>query len=135
MAITSIVVGIDGSESSLRALAMALGLARREEASVHACLVSPLLPTGVSYGFVVAPDVGERDPEFERSLRAQLEEAGVAGSFEYATGDVADELERLADSYRADLVVVGRSKHPHLHMGGIPRRLINTARHPILVVP
>jgi hypothetical protein len=40
MGIRSLVVGIDGSETSYRAFAMAVALAVREQGCVHACFVS-----------------------------------------------------------------------------------------------
>ena len=40
MAIKSIVVGTDGSETSYRAFAMAVGFAVREQGCVHACFVA-----------------------------------------------------------------------------------------------
>jgi nucleotide-binding universal stress UspA family protein len=43
MAIKSIVVGTDGSETSYRAFAMAVGFAVREQGCVHACS-SPTCP-------------------------------------------------------------------------------------------
>ena len=42
MAIKSIVVGTDGSETSYRAFAMAVGFAVREQGCVHACFVAHL---------------------------------------------------------------------------------------------
>ena len=42
MGIRSLVVGIDGSETSYRAFAMAVTLAVREQGCVHACFVSPI---------------------------------------------------------------------------------------------
>ena len=48
---------------------------------------------------------------------------------------MARELEALAEACHADLIVVGRSRHPALHLGGVPRRLLAMGRRPVLVVP
>jgi len=50
-------------------------------------------------------------------------------------GDRHDFLETLAEACHADLIVVGRSRHPALHLGGVPRRLLAMGHRPVLVVP
>ena len=138
MAIRSIVVGFDGSQTSHRAFAMAVGLAGREHGSVHACFVAHLPATATLAGFV-GPVPPVSDPEGDGDLggfvTAELARAGVAGGFTCCSGEVAGELERLAETCNADLLVVGRSTHPHLHLGGVPRHLLARGRLPVLVVP
>jgi len=138
MAITSIVVGIDGSETSYRAFAMAVGLAAREQGCVHACFVAHVPKTIAPSGFV-APlpflDDPQGDDHLARFVAEELDRAQVRGDFTCRSGEVAIELERLATTCSADLVVVGRSTHPRRHLGGVPRRLLTRGRHPILVVP
>ena len=138
MAMRSIVVGFDGSETSYRAFAMATGLAGREHGSVHACFVAHL-PATAPLGGLVAPAslIGDYacDDALEGFVTAELARAGVAGDFTRSGGEVAAELERLAEAFGADLIVVGRSSHPHLHLGGVPRQLVTRGRIPVLVVP
>ncbi len=138
MAIRSIVVGFDGSETSYRAFAMAVGLAGREHGSVHSCFVARL-PATASLSGLVAPASLVCDHEVDDALAgfvaAELVRAGVAGDFTRSSGEVAAELERLAEAFGADLLVVGRSSHPHLHLGGVPRQLVARGRIPVLVVP
>jgi nucleotide-binding universal stress UspA family protein len=52
-----------------------------------------------------------------------------------AHGDPAEELERVADACRADLMVVGRSMGMHMLASSVPRRLLHRAHRPVLVVP
>ena len=137
MAIGSIVVGFDGSETSHRALAMAIGLAGRECGSVHACFVAHLPATAALGGLVgTAPALydPEEGDELGGAVTEELARAGVSGGFSCRYGEVAAELERLAVDCGADLLVVGRSTHPHLHLGGIPRQLLARGRLPVLVV-
>jgi nucleotide-binding universal stress UspA family protein len=138
MAITSIVVGIDGSEESYRALAMAVGLAVREHGCVHACYVDHVPATAAIGGFFpLPPSLVDPDSynELAQLVAKELSEAGVGGDFTHRSGDVVTELDELAGTCAADLVVVGRSTHPHLHLGGVPRQLLTREHRPVLVVP
>ena len=136
MAVSSIVVGVDGTDPSWRALAMAIGVGRREQATIHVCYVAhmpvPAVGLGVSLA-VIDPDGDTGD--LGRSVCSELSEAGASGDFSIRVGDVGHELELLAEACHADLIVVGRSRHPALHLGGVPRRLLNSGRWPVLVVP
>ena len=136
----SIVVGVDGSRASVDALATAIRLAGRGGGGIHACYVdrvaSPLPAGGF---FVPLPPVEvDRDDRVDRLGRvvvAALGQAGIGGEFTCRRGDAAAELERLALAHEADHLVVGRSTHPHLHLGNVPGRLIAMGSRPVLVVP
>src|SRR5690606_21114952 len=54
-----IVVGVDGSESSMRAAAYALGLARRQGATLAAVYVRPVMAAGVALGAPAADATDE----------------------------------------------------------------------------
>jgi nucleotide-binding universal stress UspA family protein len=139
MAITNIVVGIDGSETSYRAFAMAVGLAAREHGCVHACFVDHVPAIAAVGGLALAPVPAPVDPEGDgqlaRFVAAELGRARVDGDFTWQSGEIAIGLERLATTCVADVIVVGRSAHPHLHLGGVPRQLLSRGRWPVLVVP
>ncbi|MGA3354757.1 MAG: universal stress protein [Acidimicrobiales bacterium] len=138
MEIKSIVVGIDGSDTSYRAFAMAVGFAQREQGCVHACYVAHL-PGAAAIGglFAPVPLVGdtESDESLARYVTGELFLAHVGGDFTCRIGEIGIELELLAETCKADLIVVGRSAHPHLHLGGVPRQLLGRAKFPVLVVP
>jgi len=135
---TSVVVGIDGSNTSWRAFAMAVGIARRDRGSVHACFVSHTpAPAELAVFAVPVPALvdDEGAADLGKEVAAELNSAGVGGDFACRKGDVARELEALAASCQADLIVVGRSRHPALHLGGVPRKLLAMGRRPVLIVP
>ena len=138
MEIKSIVVGIDGSETSYRAFAMAVGFAQREQGCVHACYVAHL-PGAAAIGGFFAPVPlvadAESDERLARYVTEELFLAHVGGDFTCRSGEIGAELELLAETCRADLIVVGRSAHPHLHLGGVPRQLLGRGKFPVLVVP
>jgi len=127
MAIKSIVVGTDGSETSYRAFAMVVGFAVREQGCVHACFVAHV-PGAAALGGFLAPvplvTYPESDDRLASFVTEELGQAHVGGDFTCRSGEVAAELELLAVSCKADLVVVGRSAHPRLHLGGVPRQLL-----------
>lgn len=134
-----VVVGVDGSDASWRALSVAVWVARCQGARVRACLVLHT-PASMAAAPFMAPMVplleeDEDGGELGKQVREELALAGVDGDFCCREGDVAQELELLAEACRADLIVVGRSRHPALHLGGVPRRLLAMGRRPALVVP
>ena len=133
MGIVNVVVGVDGTEQSDHAMYFAIGLAARERAQVSACFVShPLIvyPVGL-----VPVDFEAYATELEKHVNDELERADVGGCFYHRKGDVVGQLKRLADERVADLIAVGRSRHPHLHVGSVPRRLLDISGHAVLIVP
>jgi nucleotide-binding universal stress UspA family protein len=139
MTVRNIVVGVDGSDASGRALQVAIDVARRYEGAVHACFVWALTATEQRAGFSAAPfSAAEGDRDIEQLGPAVVKElagAGAKGDFCSREGEIGGELEALASSWDAELIVVGRSRHPALHLGGVPRHLLAMGRRPVLVVP
>jgi nucleotide-binding universal stress UspA family protein len=134
-----IVVGVDGSTTSLRAGAYAAGLARRQNSRLIVVYV-----TTVS-GFAASVPGGDalirqaRD-EIADDLRQQVEEAaadrGLTATFRRAYGDPYTELVRIADEVRADGIVVGASMQAgHRIAGSLAIRLVRAGRWPVTVVP
>jgi len=89
--------------------------------AVHACFVWPLTATEKRAGFSAAPvSPGESDGDEERLSGAvvkALRDAGAEGDFVQREGEIGSELEALASSSDAEMIVVGRSRHPTLHLG------------------
>lgn len=139
MRVKNIVVGVDGFDAAGRALAVAIDVAVRYHGTVHACFVWPLTATEKRAGFSAAPaSCDESNGDEERlsgTVVKALGDAGAEGDFVQREGEIASELEELASSTEADLIVVGRSRHPALHLGGVPRHLLAMGRRLVLVVP
>jgi nucleotide-binding universal stress UspA family protein len=127
-------VGVDGSESSDHALCFAIGLAARERCRVSGCFVSSL-PVVTYPAGVIPVDYEAWVTELQKRFNDELERADVNGFFYQRTGDVVVELKRIANEQVADVIAVGRTRNPHLHVGSVPRRLLGTPRQPVLIVP
>lgn len=140
---TTILVGVDGSVTSLRAGAYAAGLARRQRARLVCLYVeqhSALYGTAAAAGAGVTAGEDEALTEIGEDLRRQ---AGVwAGrldisiTFITAQGDPYTELCQVADEIRADAMVVGAStKAGHRWVGSLAIRMVKAGRWPVMVVP
>jgi nucleotide-binding universal stress UspA family protein len=134
MGIVSVVVGIDGTESSDHAMYFAVGLAARERARLSACFVSHPLIAPYPAGLVPV-DFEAYATALDDQFTDELELAGICGDFYHRKGDAVVELKRLADEQLADIIAVGRSRHPHLHVSSVPRRLLDISGHAVLIVP
>ncbi|TDD76156.1 universal stress protein [Actinomadura rubrisoli] len=134
-----IVVGVDGSDTSLRAGAYAWGLARRGGARlvlVHvapAASLSTLTPGGAA---VMREASDEVLAELRRELEQAAERVGVRYDVVTEQGDPYTVLARVADESRADAVVVGASAQAgHRLIGSVAVKLVRAGKWPVTVVP
>ncbi len=136
---TRILVGIDGSDTSLRAAAYAAGLARRQLSHLIALYVMPTSALA-SQTAATAGAMLETQQEIADQLRDMVEtgarQAGVDAEFVLRRGNPYRELLALADERRVDAVVVGASTQSgRRFVGSLAGRLVRDAAWPITVVP
>jgi nucleotide-binding universal stress UspA family protein len=138
----SIVVGVDGSECSMRAVSYAAGLARRQGAALVAVYVRRS-PSGFAYlantpGALAA--VVEAETVTEIRLRDEIAEecacAGIEGSLVVRMGNTVRAVIETADELQAHAVIVG--SRPRLMARFLPSgmgRLLGRAGRPVVLIP
>lgn len=134
----TIMVGVDGSDTAMRAAAYAFGLARRQGSHLLVAVVgrcSALALTGTAMAFEQGTFAQLRD-ELRAEMREQAEVLGVSVTFLVSYGDPYTILRDIADKGQADTVVVGASTSAgHRIAGSVATRLIRAGRWPVVVVP
>jgi len=140
--IKRILVPLDFSTSSRRALDYAAGMARQFDASlhlVHVCEV-PTMMTGSMDAYAIAyTDWSQRLGE-----EAEREIVKIAASVkarkvttEVLFGNAARAIVEAAENNAADLIVMGTHGHGavmHLMMGNVAERVVRTAPCPVMTV-
>lgn len=135
-----IVAGVDGSASSLRAVAYASGLARRQNALLAIVYVQPMMPVGAALGVPILDSTEEIAEGLVEEIRTATEQVRdiwrVRWEFHTFPGDPFGGLASAADELKADAVVVGASRSAgHRIVGSVAVRLVKAGRWPVTVVP
>ena len=140
MAIERILVGVDGSDDSHRALSWAVELAGQVDAEVVAVHALGLLDH-LSPGGDPVPTASHRDEivsVFEERWCAPLQGSGVRSRTVAEDGPPAMALLRLADQLEVDLIVVGSrgvGGFDELLLGSTSTQVAHHARVPVTVIP
>lgn len=134
-----LLVGIDGSDTSLRAGAYAAGMASRQHARL-VCLYVRTYKVSAGVGVAAIPAMYRAHDEIARELRELVESnsvrLGIDAEFVEREGSPFTEIVRLADELPADAVIVGAStKAGHRFVGSLAVHLVRTSKWPITVVP
>ncbi|MFD9287539.1 universal stress protein [Streptomyces sp. NPDC060030] len=135
-----ILVGIDGSPSSMRAAAYAAGLARRQKARLVLAYVQHVASASVALGVPVALVTEEIAQMLSDEIRSATEHlknfGGVQWEFHTFPGDPYRGLVKAAGELQADALVVGASESAgHRFIGSVALRLVRLGRWPVTVVP
>lgn len=144
---TTIVVGLDGSETSWSALWWGCGEARRLAGRVIAVYVTcttsaaaatAALATGFDTG-AYALAAKECDAARAAKLKTELErktsELDLEIPFLHMQGNPAEQLTRIAHKTHADIIAVGRSTKLRHHLAGsLGHGLSRNRKAPIIVV-
>jgi nucleotide-binding universal stress UspA family protein len=134
-----IVLGLDGSDMSDRAIPVAQELAQKDGARIEVVHVRELM-AGRAGGYPVYPN----EDELEAKVRRQVEElngAGTKASLHLVTTFThgpAHAIADIAEEVDADLIAVGTRGHAPvagLLLGSVTERLLHISPCPVLAVP
>jgi nucleotide-binding universal stress UspA family protein len=135
----AIVVGVDGSPTSMRAAAYAAGLARRQRTrliAVYARSTPTTLLAMADHSGMGVNAVLEAQDELERQLRAEINGWGADSEVLVRTGDPLTVLAEVAKETRADALIVGSSAgFGHRIAGSLAIKLVRCGKWPVTVVP
>lgn len=139
-----VVVGVDGSEQSMRAAAVAAALAR--SAAAKLAIVTVVRPPEGWWGIVGSPPTAEALADSLTDAQRNVLDRTVAGTdltgVEYTTqeeiGDPSDQLIDVCRRLDADVLVVGRRGEGFLRrmvLGSVANHLAHEAPCPVVLVP
>jgi len=137
-----IVVPIDGSEASVRALEIAFHLAKMDGASVRVCsIVDPTFiggsaPTAEATEAMLAEPTGDANHLVADAVDAG-EREGIAIRGETLVGVPFDRILEAAKRHAADLIVMGthgRSGLSRVFAGSVAESVLRKAPCPVLIV-
>jgi nucleotide-binding universal stress UspA family protein len=144
---SNILVALDGSENSMRALDVALRLARESHALLHPLYVIdvPLIAFDTP-GFdpsIVREAFCEEGQRVIAAARNRMTKLGVDGSPRVVEAaapgeDVAYRIQGTATECGADLIVMGthgRRGFRRLVLGSVAERVLRSAPCPVLLIP
>jgi nucleotide-binding universal stress UspA family protein len=139
MPFRNLLVAVDASDASNRALEKALELALLTGASLTALAVEGPLPAYAATVGEVEEVKREKDAFFSRlaaDVRTRAEGAGVPIEIEVRPGHAAELIPRVATEMGADLIVLGHRGHflrDHL-LGSTADRVAEHAECPVMIV-
>lgn len=141
-----ILVGVDASDASTRAVNFACGIVQRGQAEtlllVHVVRWSP-------FSFTTPEEnehrhkrrqqeIAEAERQILTPMRALVEQAGFAADCIVRHGDPADIISEQAQAEGARVVVVGRTGDSGMReriFGSVTSQLVHTSPVPVVVVP
>jgi nucleotide-binding universal stress UspA family protein len=134
-----LLVGVDGSDTSLRAGAYAAGMARRQHARLVILYVRPFsVVPGIEAGAVTSMQEAYDAvaAELRKNAEEQAPRLGIDVVVVERDGNPYTEIVRLAGEIQADAVIVGAStKAGHRFVGSLAVHLVRASRWPVTVVP
>jgi nucleotide-binding universal stress UspA family protein len=137
----SVIVPVDGSECSLRAVHYLVAAhAEGRRPRIHLVNVQVAMTGDVSQ-FVARADIQayqhEHSDDALAAARGLLDAAGIPYEAHEAVGSVADQIVRLAESLGCDHIVMGthgRSPLADLLVGSTTLRVLHQTRLPMLLI-
>ncbi len=135
-----IVVGVDSTPASKRAVRWSAELAKSAGARVLAVHVVPSVLEWELAAVQVNSDplIRQRREKLKGDWTKGLRTMRVPYSTRFVRGDPAKKLLQIAEKEHADLIVIGAKSHGRVHqalMGGTAHELANRAGRPVALIP
>lgn len=141
---TSIIVAIDGSDPSQKALETACGLAKAFNAELHLAHSPQLETTAIAVGYsvvdlpVTPAQIADAGKEvMEAAIAFATERVGTAPDSTIGSGTPAEDILELIALHDADLVVMGRrglGSVASLFLGSVSQQVSRSASCSVLTV-
>lgn len=139
-----VVVGVDGSDQSIRAAGVAAALAR--SAGAHLRIVTVVRPPEGWWGIVGSPPtaeaLGDSLSNAQRNVLdravAQIDLEGIDYETQEEIGDPSEQLIEVCERRNADVLVVGRRGEGFFRrivLGSVANHLAHEASCPVVLVP
>jgi nucleotide-binding universal stress UspA family protein len=135
---TKILLAVDTSEHSRKAVATTADLARSTGGEVHVFHVRPLMPSGRAG--VVDVDLTESEHDIAKEVCEELRSLGIAATSSRIAkyhGDTGQAIVQAAVERGAELIVIGSRGHseiPSILLGSVAHKVVHLADRPVLVV-
>ncbi|MEH1965546.1 MULTISPECIES: universal stress protein [unclassified Nostoc] len=137
--LNNVLVALDGSEISERVIQTLDNLALSKDAKVILCHV---FPTPESEMELPADRPQPESPTFsyfqiEKQLQSYQENLSVTSELELVTGDPAEEIIRIANIYKTDLIIIGSRGlmgMKRIVQGSVSSQVVEEANCSVLVV-
>lgn len=136
-----LVIAVDGSEASLRAVRHALRLAAEAPCELHLCNVQPALTYAetllAEQSRLVDHWSGSPGHRMLAQATQAIEGAGRSAYVEVLHGDPAEQIARQAREVRADMILVGTRGHnaaAQVLLGSVARRITENAHCAVTVL-
>ena len=134
-----ILLAYDGSEAAKKALECCVELLSSDTAAVHVVAVGPVPEYAETQD-----EVDEADEQAEAIYRERLDEAlawlksrGVAATSHVAHGKPGEQILRVSEGFRADLIILGAHLHHPVRrriLGATADKIVDRAECSVLIV-
>ena len=135
-----ILVAIDGSDTSLKALDKAMLLAEQKQSEITLLAVGKifLFPSAVVIDInLIREALEEQYDEVLKDAQARVNEKGIASKIVYREGDPAQQILEFANEGDYDLIIMGSrglGGFKEVILGSVSHKVAQLARCPVLIV-
>lgn len=133
-----ILVALDGSDNSLRALKLAAGWSKSTGAPLHLLFVQPPISSSRALSQQLIDEHHERQTEQAfKKARTFVQRAGISAKFVTETGDPAATIAAYADKCRGQQIVIGNRGHgavAGIFLGSVALKVVQLANVPVTMV-